>query len=79
MERDGQISCGTPSKTGFGGRVALGREWFVGDSWGLGTAAGISFASNADTNHATLTTWTFGLSFTATYNTFKEESGRAQP
>jgi hypothetical protein len=36
------------SDTGIAGDVTLGREWWVGDSWGLGFAIGLSLHSIPD-------------------------------
>ena len=57
---------------GLGTRIALGKEWWVSDHWGLGVAGHISFSTNQDPvsggGSSTLTTWTFGAAFSATYN-----------
>lgn len=55
------------SDWGLGTRLALGKEWWVSDHWGLGLAGHFSFSSNQDGNQ-TLTTWSLGLAFSATYN-----------
>ena len=57
--------------SGFGVKLALGKEWWVGDHWGLGVALQGYFASNV--GHGTAegtkwTTWGGGLVFSATYN-----------
>jgi hypothetical protein len=58
------------STTGFGVKVALGKEWWVSDHWGLGLAVEFSFATNkqAGTNPPSWTTFGGGLVFSATYN-----------
>ncbi len=58
------------SNAGWGGRLALGKEWWAGDHWGLGVVGHFSYASNGDqgTNAQTLSTWGLGLAFSATYN-----------
>ena len=60
------------SDWGVGTRIALGKEWWVNDHWGLGLAGHLSFSTNDDPapggNSYTLTTWTFGVAFSATYN-----------
>jgi len=51
------------------GDVTLGKEWWVGNSWGLGLAAGFGFHSVPDKN--TDERWTgtsFSLRFSATLN-----------
>jgi hypothetical protein len=60
------------SDWGLGTRIALGKEWWVSDHWGLGVAGHLSFSTNQDPvaggGSNTLTTWTFGAAFSATYN-----------
>ena len=60
------------SDWGVGTRIAAGKEWWVSDHWGLGVAGHISFSTNQDPvgggSSNTLTTWTFGATFSATYN-----------
>jgi len=59
------------SNVGFGARLALGKEWWVSDHWGLGLAGHLSFSSNQDSgrgNTPTLSTWVFAAAFSATYN-----------
>jgi len=59
------------SNTGLGTRIALGKEWWVSDHWGLGLASHISLSSNrdgGDANAPTLTSWGFAVAFSATYN-----------
>ena len=57
---------------GFGFRTAVGKEWWATDHWGLGVAANITFSTNPDPaangTKPTLSTWTFGAAFSATYN-----------
>jgi hypothetical protein len=55
---------------GFGLRAALGKEWWVSDSWGMGLAGQFSFSTNQDTgnNAPTWITWGLSLAFSATYN-----------
>jgi hypothetical protein len=58
------------SKAGFGAKVGLGKEWWVGDHWGLGLA-GQFFLGFNQTNVANPPTWTTvggALAFSATYN-----------
>jgi hypothetical protein len=65
-------SNGRDSSTnpGPGGRIAIGKEWWVGDHWGIGVAGQLSFASNQDkgTNPPTWTTWAPTIAFSATFN-----------
>ena len=63
---------GTAGRTelGFGAKVALGKEWWVGDHWGLGVALQASFGINKDQGTAppTWTSFGGGVVFSATYN-----------
>lgn len=56
--------------TGFGMKLAVGKEWWVGDHWGIGVAGQFFFASNKDkgTNPPTWSTTAGGVAFSATYN-----------
>jgi hypothetical protein len=59
------------SQAGPGGRLAIGKEWWVSDHWGLGAAAQLSFGFNKDNANAgapTWTTWAPSLAFSATFN-----------
>jgi hypothetical protein len=60
------------SEWGVGTRIAVGKEWWVSDHWGLGVAGHLSFSTNQDPvaggGSNTLTTWAFGAAFSATYN-----------
>lgn len=59
------------SSPGFGVKVAVGKEWWVSDHWGLGLALEFQFASNRETSAGFTTTWNSfggGFSFSATYN-----------
>ncbi len=58
------------TQTGFGGKVCVGKEWWVGDHWGLGVAAQFHFGINKDngTNPPTWTSLGGGLAFSATLN-----------
>ncbi len=57
---------------GFAGKLGVGKEWFAGDSWGLGMLLGLSFATNTDTGGQAISTWSLGLEFSATYNRFRD-------
>ena len=58
------------SRGGFGLKLAVGKEWWVSDHWGLGLAVEFIFSSNKETgtNPPTWTTLGGGLTFSATYN-----------
>jgi hypothetical protein len=64
----GGISGSTNS--GFAAKLSLGKEWWVGDHWGLGLAAQFFFGINQDkgTDPPTWTTVAGGLAFSATFN-----------
>jgi hypothetical protein len=58
------------TKTGFGGKLAVGKEWWVSAHWGLSVAVQGFFAANHDNGSGT-STWTTvggGFLFSATYN-----------
>jgi hypothetical protein len=55
------------SDWGPGVKVALGKEWWVGDHWGLGIAAELLLTFNKD-GGAPRTTVAPGLTFSATFN-----------
>jgi len=59
------------SEWGIGTRLALGKEWWVSDNWGLGLAGLFSWSSNKNDGSAgapTISTWGLGVAFSATYN-----------
>ncbi len=58
------------TKTGFGGKLAVGKEWWVSAHWGLGVAVEGFFAANHDHGSGTSSWTTFGggFLFSATYN-----------
>jgi hypothetical protein len=58
------------SSAGFGLRLALGKEWWVSENWGLGLAGHFSFSANQDSgpNPPTWITWGLSVAFSATYN-----------
>jgi hypothetical protein len=58
------------TESGFGMKMAVGKEWWVSDHWGLGLAGQFFFASNKDkgTDPPTWSTTAFALAFSATYN-----------
>ena len=60
------------TKVGFGTKVAVGKEWWVANHWGLGFSAQVFFGLTDERGYdANLPTWkTFGggVGFTTTYN-----------
>ncbi len=60
------------STAGFGFKASVGKEWWVGDHWGLGLAAQFYASWNGNGSQGSPTgTWTTlggGLAFSATYN-----------
>lgn len=55
---------------GFGMKLAVGKEWWVSDHWGIGVAGQFFFASNKDQDPSPLkfSTLAGGVAFSATYN-----------
>ena len=55
---------------GFGAKVAVAKEWWVGDHWGLGIAGSLFLAVNGDqgTGASTWTSFGGGVAFSATFN-----------
>lgn len=60
----------TDTNWGFGLRAGLGKEWWVGDHWGLGAVGHVSFSANqaSGSNAPTWTGWATTVAFSATYN-----------
>jgi hypothetical protein len=59
------------SENGFAIRLAVGKEWWVSDNWGLGLNLQYAHSSNDDSADAGAPTWGtnwFGVAFSATYN-----------
>lgn len=55
------------SEYGVGAKLALGKEWWVSTNWGLGLAGSATFAQMPD-GADTVTSSSYGLMFSATYN-----------
>ena len=63
----------TNSQTGFGGQLAVGKEWWVSDNWGIGICGQLTLSVNADQsfsngNQPTITAVAPTLSLSATFN-----------
>jgi len=61
----------TEAQPGFGLKVALGKEWWIGGHWGLGVAGQFFFGANADAGAPGPVTWTTlggSVAITGTYN-----------
>ena len=59
------------TKAGFGAKLAVGKEWWVTDRWGLGIAGQFSFGSNRDKGSGSPPTWTTitpALAFSASFD-----------
>ncbi len=59
------------SEYGGGLQLAVGKEWWVSDNWGLGVAGqlfGSTNKANSSSNAPTLSTWGAAVAFSATYN-----------
>jgi hypothetical protein len=66
-------SGGTDYSTqiGIAGQLAVGKEWWVSDSWGLGVKGEVTITGNKDNSSSNSSTWTglaFAVGFSATYN-----------
>ncbi len=60
----------TSTKSGFAIRLAVGKEWWVSDNWGIGLNVQYAHSSN-QVDVANAPTWGtnwFGVAFSATYN-----------
>jgi len=72
MTRLTTTTNGTSGSTdaGLGAKVAVGKEWWVGDHWGIGVAGQFSLGSNPDqgSNAPNWTTITPALAFSASFN-----------
>jgi hypothetical protein len=55
------------SDAGLGARFQVGKEWWVSDNWGLGLAGHLGLSSNKDDGE-TISTWTSGITLSATFN-----------
>src|SRR5207249_3278413 len=54
---------------GFGAKLAIGKEWWMSDHWGIGVAGQFTFGSNQDQGSGpTWTTITPGVAFSASFN-----------
>lgn len=65
---DGDVS--EDSETGFGLKLAVGKEWWVSDNWAVGVNGQFAFSSNdseVEGEPSWGTRW-FGVAFSATYN-----------
>ncbi len=58
------------TENGFGMKIGVGKEWWVGDHWGIGVAGQFFFGSNKakGTIQPTWNTTAGGVAFSATYN-----------
>jgi len=66
------VSKNTTTNTSVGpaGNLALGKEWWVSDHWGLGLAGQLTLGSNKDNGPDSVTWHTYAatFAFSATYN-----------
>ena len=60
----------TDAQTGIGVRASVGKEWWVGDHWGIGLNGHVIYSSNQDTgtNPPNITSFLVGAAFSATFN-----------
>jgi hypothetical protein len=63
-------SAGTgTSDAGFGMHLAMGKEWWMSERWGLGLAGQFMFSTNSDRNGGPhISTLAGGLAMSATFN-----------
>jgi len=52
---------------GFGLHLAVGKEWWVSDNWGLGLNGQVAVSGNEDAGDTWTTAWV-GIAFSATFN-----------
>jgi opacity protein-like surface antigen len=65
-----QGGSSSETENGFALRLAVGKEWWVSDNWGIGLNVQYAHSSNKDkgTNPPTWGSNWFGVAFSATYN-----------
>jgi hypothetical protein len=59
------------TQVGVAGQFAVGKEWWVSDSWGLGLKGEMTITVNKDNSSSNSATWlgfAFAVGFSATYN-----------
>ncbi len=59
------------TQVGVAGQFAVGKEWWVSDSWGLGLKGEVTVSANKDNSSSNSPTWVgfaFAVGFSATYN-----------
>ena len=63
------VGSSASTDTGFAAQVSLGKEWWVGDSWGLGVAGGFTYHNVPDGDvEENWSGTSFSIRFSATYN-----------
>jgi hypothetical protein len=65
IEEDG---VSVSSDTGFAAELSMGKEWWVGDNWGLGVAGGVGFHKIPTDDTEDLSGPNAAIRFTATMN-----------
>ena len=66
MRHDGNTA--DRSNAGIGIKLAVGKEWWVGDHWGLGVAGQLVVSRNDGPTGSKFTSLGGGVAFSATYN-----------
>jgi small nuclear ribonucleoprotein (snRNP)-like protein len=56
------------TEAGFAGQIAIGKEWWVSDNWGLGVAAQVLYVHSNDAGRVTWNATGGGIAFSATFN-----------
>jgi hypothetical protein len=65
-----EANVSTATKEGFGLKIAVGKEWWIGRHWGMGVSGQFYFGSNLDAGTPGVTWTTLGgaVALSATYN-----------
>jgi hypothetical protein len=67
MKLDAPGMSEAETEIGFGGRIAVGKEWWTSDNWGIGLGAELLVGAIPD-DDATWSTAAFNIALSATYN-----------
>ncbi len=74
LQTGGRLTSGGTNystQVGVAGQLAVGKEWWVSDSWGLGLKGEVTITANKDHSSSNSPTWlgfAFAIGFSATYN-----------
>lgn len=59
---------GIDARDGFGFNLMVGKEWWVGEQWGLGVSLYLRYGSQSDSKDLTISSYSFGALFSVTFN-----------